>query len=688
MSLRFLLASLHMEVLARSHNVKQFKGELKILSTTLEDFYKTVLERIEMQNAWSRRIAINVLTWLTFAERALTTEELAHAIAISDSAADIQFKQERLPVYSESLTVDDLTEHCAGLILVDNQCNTIRLCHHTAQAYLKKEELIVQHARSKIADTCLTCLSCLPVKPHSKIPFPQDEVDEYCKSYPFLAYAAEYWGNHLSSDVQVDGKVYKHAWEFLSNKRSSNAALQFMANREVRYERDVSAMHLAAYFGLVNLVKRAQNVKRPISIDPQTARGRTPLHWSVIHSQGEFLRFLVSQGANMNIQDADGRTVLHLAISRGDMSAVLALLSSEKDVNLEIVDTSSSQRWTPLISAVANGQYKIAKLLLKEHAMVDAQDKDGWTALRWAAQRGYAQMAKLLLSSGASPEPPSNDHWTLLRWAAQEGREDFIKLLTEARVNLNTPIADENGCTALALAVRYGRTMTAWLLIQAGTEVNKPDRNRKTPLHEAVLASENSMLFILLESGADINAQTKHGLTPLHIAASQGLDSAVWLLLQKRAEVTRGDMNDRTPLHLAIMGGYENVVHTLIWRSCGLTHAKDDEGRTALHYAAAYNNVPIAEIVLNRGAYINVRDFGGHTPLHVAVTHEHEKVVGYLLRKGADVRIQNGMKLTAAKLAASTGNKTIIEACERSLVSQLSSPDAIYDQDRAKRERN
>jgi len=665
MTLRFLLASLHMEVLARTHDVKQFKAELRILSTTPDDFYKTALERIQMQEERSRQIAISVLTWLTFAKRALTIEELDHAIDISDYAPGIKSQKEPLPVYSEISTVDDLTAHCAGLILVDNQCNTIRLSHHTVQAYLKKEELIIQHARSKIADTCLTCLSCLPVKEHSKIPFPQDEVEKYCRSYPFLTYAAEHWGNHFSPDVQLDGKVYKHAWKFLSNKNKLNVALQFMANLEIRYESDVSSLHLAAYFGLVHIVKKALKAKLPVSIDAQTARGRTPLHWAVIHGQGEFLRFLVTQGANTNIQDSDGRTVLHLAINRGDMAAVQELLDSEKDVNLEIVDTSSTQRWTPLISAVANGQFKIAKLLLKNHVMVDAQDKDGWTALRWAAQRGYTQMAKMLLSSGASPEPPSNDHWTMLRWAAQEGREDFIKLLTEARVNLNTPIADEKGCTALALAARYGRTMTAWLLIQAGTDVNKPDSNRDTPLHEAVSASKNSMLFLLLESGADVNARNKLGLTPLHMAASQGLDAAVWLLLQKRAKATCVDMNARTPLHWAIIHGHENVVSTLIWRSCDLIHVKDDEERTALHYAAAYDNALIAEIVLNRGAYINVQDVDGNTPLHVAVTQEHEKVVAYLLRKGADASIRNGKRWTVAKLAASTRNEAIIEACER-----------------------
>ena len=56
-----------------------------------------------------------------------------------------------------------------------------------------------------------------------------------------------------------------------------------------------------------------------------------------------------------------------------------------------------------------------------------------------------------------------------------------------------------------------------------------------------------------------------------------------------------------------------------------------------LHDAAAFGRTRIVELLLDKGADVNVRNEGGETPLHYAARHGHTKVVEILLEHGANV---------------------------------------------------
>ncbi|KAF7556987.1 hypothetical protein G7Z17_g1065 [Cylindrodendrum hubeiense] len=660
----FLLAHLHMEFLASIFHFEVFKTGLAQLPTTPDQVYKTALQRISEKPPEFRELASNVLTWLVFAERPLTVDELKHVIAIQGAANEIQARNLALPTVSLSAVTESvLTSACAGIVVVDKKSKSVRLAHDTADKYLRNSPSTdFQNAQSTMAEACLLCLTNIPHKQFNKAPPKQGALNGEYKHYPFFNYAAEYWGNHLS--LGVKGEVYKLAWEFLSDTQKLNSALRAMDNPQFRHDSNVSGTHIAAYFGLVNLVQKAIKRNRRLDINAQTKRGETPLHWAAIHRQREFLEFLVIEGADLNVVNVDKRTALHMAImgkTGADALLVKVLLSTGR-VNLNLED---SQGWTPLRWATAHGQLKIVEMLLRAEAEVDARDKDGWTALRWAAHRGHKIIVKLLIRHEASIETPSSDQWTLLRWAAQEGREDIIRLLVEMRVNLNATGVD--GLTPLRWAVDYDRTITAWLLIQAHADINKPDNKGMTPLHSVAKRCRSSMspphvLWLLLESQADINAQTKLGLTPLHLAASGGNESAVWLLLEKGADPKRGDFNNRTALHWAIEEEHMKVAQLLISKAEDLVHAVDHEKRTALHCAASLGNTPMVEMLLKIGAHINTQDSKGQTPLHLAVSQQHEAVVNYLAWRGADVNILNKKKRTAVQLAATVGNDAIIMA--------------------------
>ncbi|KPM35886.1 hypothetical protein AK830_g10674 [Neonectria ditissima] len=657
----FLLAHLHMEFLASKLTLGAFEHGLTQLSSTPNEVYDAALERITGQNEDRRQLAIRVITWIVFAERALTVTELIHALAIQDAASQIESSKRVIPKASATSETEwALTSACAGIVVgvVENDTGFLRLAHGSAEEYLRNgQSILFQDSQSTLAETCLHCLTNVPTK------YSQVTADDFSQDYPFFRYAATYWGKHLS--LKVKGSTYKLAWEFLADKRLLNRSVRAIDDSKICQERDVSGMHVAAYFGLVHLVRKAMGFRKRLDINARTQRNETPLHWAAAYRQREFLEFLVIQDADLNATNVDNRTPLHIAMMNEDTMSVSLLLATKR-VNLELPD---SQGYTPLTRAAFQGQLSMVEKLLKAGAAVDAHDKDDWTALRWAAQKGYKMIARLLINHGASIEPPSSDNWTLLRWAATYNRGDVITLLSEMRVDMNATDAD--GLTALRWAVSHDQAMTTWLLIQARADINKRDKKWVTPLHAVAERchqsnSSNHILWLLLENHANVNAQTKnHGLTPLHMAASGGNDSAVWLLLEKGADPSKLDVNSRTALHCAVGSDNLRVAQLLIWRASGLVNAFDHEKRTVLHYAASQGNRSIVEMLLNSGADIDAQDGSGQTPLSLAVSQSHEDVAVCLIRSGANLDMPCKKKRPVVyldKLAASMGNAVIVNA--------------------------
>lgn len=54
---------------------------------------------------------------------------------------------------------------------------------------------------------------------------------------------------------------------------------------------------------------------------------------------------------------------------------------------------------------------------------------------------------------------------------------------------------------------------------------------------------------------------------------------------------------------------------------------RDDHGFSPLHWAAKRGHAKIVEMLLLRGARVNVTNRGDDTPLHLAAAHGHREIV-------------------------------------------------------------
>ena len=139
------------------------------------------------------------------------------------------------------------------------------------------------------------------------------------------------------------------------------------------------------------------------------------------------------------------------------------------------------------------------------------------------------------------------------------------------------------------------------------------------------------------------------------LAAEHGEEEAVleWLDGGGRADATyeRDGVRGITLPMGAANQDQARVVELLIQRGAEI-NLQNSVGDTALTCAANNGHERVVELLIRRGADVNLRDSIGCTALTISSQHGHERVVELLLRHGADINLQNSGGDTALMRAA------------------------------------
>ncbi|KAG2450834.1 hypothetical protein HYH02_004668 [Chlamydomonas schloesseri] len=104
--------------------------------------------------------------------------------------------------------------------------------------------------------------------------------------------------------------------------------------------------------------------------------------------------------------------------------------------------------------------------------------------------------------------------------------------------------------------------------------------------------------------------------------------------------------------------GDEEAVEDFIAIGKDLNEA-DAQGRTALHYAVAYDHPIIAKMLVDEGANLEARDSLNNTPLHYAAGYGRVGLARMLLDAGSDKTVQNNTGKTPIDLAKLDGRNPV-----------------------------
>ncbi|KAM6939329.1 CARD- and ANK-domain containing inflammasome adapter protein [Lycodopsis pacificus] len=325
-------------------------------------------------------------------------------------------------------------------------------------------------------------------------------------------------------------------------------------------------------------------------------------------------------GVNERVRDARRQLIGYL-LERDEPKAaqskpehLILMIASEGDVVLleEPLKDANSSNETLLHVAAERGHLSAIELLIRKGARLDLQDKKGHTALHRAAGRGHAEAVGALAQAGApisALELQDNPRGALsaeavgsaLFSAVDQNHDGVVTAVIDRGLNVNT---DQQGYTPLLLSAELGHTEVfrfpqmqhtrcTWpqwqqTLLEKGLDPNITGPKAQTPLHLAAQCNRPELVGLLLRAGAQIfsciYAVAQDGLTPLHIAGQQGHAGPVIRLLQGEADPGVRD------------SGVCLASQEAAWAKGG---AKDMDGCTALHYAAAAGHAGAASALLH-----------------------------------------------------------------------------------------
>lgn len=255
-------------------------------------------------------------------------------------------------------------------------------------------------------------------------------------------------------------------------------------------------------------------------------------------------------GQDVN-ERAQARSSLFDAIENGDRRAVLKILSSATQIDLNYQEPADGQ--TFLIEAIRAEQTQIVRILLERGAdpnlkeMIAASDDEaanlGATPLDAALETNRTEIVGLLIEHGLKlQQHPTALHSStstrMLRFLLDHGA------LIDGR--------DETGATYLQTAIDNDEEEIVELLIERGANVNVADEDGATPLMQV---ESIEIARLLLEHGANVNATDKEGQTALHLLTSEpGRIEFAELLITHGADVNARDHEGYTPLDYVVEG--------------------------------------------------------------------------------------------------------------------------------------
>ncbi|XP_074613505.1 ankyrin repeat domain-containing protein 17-like [Acropora palmata] len=331
---------------------------------------------------------------------------------------------------------------------------------------------------------------------------------------------------------------------------------------------------------------------------------------------------------------------------------------------IDVDQQTDSNSDTALTLASAGGHDELVTLLLVKGADIEHRDKKGCTPLILAATAGHASTVEILLDHGADIEAQSDrTKDTALSLACSGGRQEVVELLISKEANFEH--RNVSDYTPLSLAASGGYVGIIQLLLRHRAEINSRTGSKLgiSPLMLASMNGHSAAVKLLLDMGSDINAQIETNKnTALTLACFQGRHEVVSLLVERRANIEHRAKTGLTPLMEAASGGYVEVGRILLDKGGDVNALPVPSSKdTALTIAADKGHYKFCDLLLSRGAVVDVKNKKGNSPLWLAANGGHLEVCQLLFSYGADVDSQDNRKVSVLMAAFRKGHIKVIK---------------------------
>ena len=446
---------------------------------SLDETYERVLREIKRPN---RDHAYRLLQCLVVAIRPLEVKELAEVLAVDfdDGEGIAKLK----PNWRWEDEEQALLTSCSSLITTvkTKKKRVVQFSHFSVKEYLTSERLTVStgnvsryHIKLEPAHTILAqaCLGVL-LQLEDRV---EDSENVVGKSSPLAGYAAEHWVTHV---------------QFERASSSLRKTMEYLFNLDMPY--------FAAWLQVYDIDTRCE---WPFNGHEYGESGGTPLYYAALCGFQELVEHLVAKyPQHVNTRGGQyGRPLVAALVERHLQTARYLL---HNGAHVDVLDVN---KCTPLNDAVLYGDFEMVQLLLDFKADANARNVYGETPIHRSRSFGtvhhgsemLADIARLLLEHGADLNAQNINDETPLHVAAQWETVEFVRVLLELGANVGAE--DDQGSTPLHEAVVYGKVDVVRVLLEHGANVGAKDNRGRTPFHLASEKGYDEIVKLLSEYG-------------------------------------------------------------------------------------------------------------------------------------------------------------------------------------------
>ena len=638
--------------------LRQFLHELP---KSLDETYEQVLKEIHETN---RCHVHRLLQCLTVAIRPFYVYELAYILASDPDATEGEIP--KFDADWRSTVEQDLLSACPSLITIVNKdyMRVVQFSHFSVKEFLTSDRLATSSEDISryhiLPDAAHTTLSLASLGSLLRLDGRYETSDP--RNNPFLGYAVIHWVSHVQN-ANMSSRILRMTETFFDPDKPHFSASLKMHRIDGPSPGVCNPLPLyySALCGFYELVEHLLK-KRPRDVNALGGHHEYPLVAALHGGHLRIAELLFQHGANVNARGSYEQTPLFTAITWPNnlvAGAVGFLLNHGADVN-----APQKSLCSPLHLAASGRNFEVSLALLQRRAEVNARCSNGETPLhlvsKYSGRMGKdscANLAELLLDYGAEVNSRCEIGATPLHNASRMLDFNAARILLDHGAHVNaednqrrTPLHRMLEPKCYFKKVRFD---VAQLLVEHGADVNARDEYHETPLHLASFHLDLELVQALLDHGASANAENNRGQSALdraleskHFSDDEFSVSATEVLLERGADVNTRDKDQKTLLHLASSRRDSWVVLLLLNHGADL-NAKDNKGKSPLHRAVERkfyldeNCFDVAQLLVEHGAYVNVRHKDHEALLHWASSRRNLQSLEALHDRGADVNAEN-----------------------------------------------
>ena len=324
------------------------------------------------------------------------------------------------------------------------------------------------------------------------------------------------------------------------------------------------------------------------------------LHFAICNYRFEVAKYLISLGADINIQNREDKNLL------------------------QIDQTYNNKR-----------SIEIIKFLMENGIDINSLNNK-FSPLEYAASRGNVEICEYLLEKGIDIKKIFSLRGNVFFLALSHTGQilDLTKLFLKYNLDINYT---KNNESLLDNALNRPYTPVEWfqLVVDAGADPNIRYGDYKlSALHAASLLGAVEVIKVFLPKINDMNMVDCGSYTSLFFATYCNWYDTVKLLLEHEANVNLVNRHLESPIFAAVRNDNLKIVKLLVEHNANI-YLRNYMGENILHIAACYPSCEMVEYIINLGLDIDSLTNSRFSPLDCALYNKRQSIINLLVKYGA-----------------------------------------------------